>query len=78
MNDTNGSTPLHVACDNCSDLIIVEILVEAGADVNSVNNDDELPLLLLKRRLMKDNENEKLLDCEEYLKRKGAKMYWRN
>jgi hypothetical protein len=58
MNSANGSTPLHVACDSLRDLTIIEILVDGGADVNSVNNDDEMPLLLLRRRLQKDPENE--------------------
>ena len=62
MNSTNGSTPLHIACDELKDLTIIEILVDAGADVNAVNNDDEMPLLLLRRRLKNDPENESLLD----------------
>jgi len=54
-------------------LTIIEVLVEAGADVNSVNNDDEMPLVLVRRRLKNDPENVNLLDIEEYLVRKGAK-----
>ena len=77
MNSANGSTPLHVACDSLCDLTIIEILVDGGADVNAVNNDDEMPLLLLRRRLQKDDQNEQLLDLEEYLMRKGAKTNWR-
>lgn len=78
MNNTNGSTPLHIACDELKDITIIEILVDAGADVNAVNNDDEMPLLLLRRRLKNDPENESLLDIEEYLVRKGAKTTWRS
>ena len=77
MNSANGSTPLHVACDSLSDLTIVEILVDGGADVNAVNNDDEMPLLLLRRRQQKDAQNEQLLDLEDYLLRKDAKTHWR-
>lgn len=78
MNNTNGSTPLHIACDQLTDLTIIEVLVDAGADVNSVNNDDEMPLVLVRRRLKNDPENVNLLDIEEYLVRKGAKTQWRN
>ena len=78
MNSTNGSTPLHVACDSLKDLTIIEVLVDGGADVNSVNNDDEMPLQLLRRRLQKEPENEQLQDLEEYLVRKGAKTHWRS
>ena len=52
--------------------------MEAGADVNSVNNDDEMPLLILRRRLKSDPDNECLQDIEEYLIRKGAKTSWRS
>jgi hypothetical protein len=40
MDKTNGSTALHLACELLRDLTIVEILVDGGADVNPVNNDD--------------------------------------
>ncbi len=40
MDKTNGSTALHLACELLTDLTVVEILVDGGADVNPVNNDD--------------------------------------
>jgi hypothetical protein len=78
MNSSNGSTPMHVACDSLKDLMIIETLFEGGADVNPVNNDNEMPLQLLRRRLKADPENEELLDIDEYLVRKGAKTDWRS
>lgn len=44
MDKVNGSTALHVACDLLTDLTIIEILVNGGADVNPVNNDNKMPL----------------------------------
>ena len=44
MNNSNGSTALHVACDLLFDLQIIQNLVEGGADVNPVNNDNQMPL----------------------------------
>jgi hypothetical protein len=40
MDKLNSSTALHVACDLLTDVIIIEILVNGGADVNPVNNDN--------------------------------------
>ena len=77
MDKANGSTPLIMACEHLKDLIIVEILVNAGADVNAVNNDDGMPLKIIKRRLQDDPENYDLQDIYEFLKRKGAVKDWR-
>ncbi len=46
------------ACERLIDHIIIEILVEqGGADVNSVSNDDDMPLKIIKKKLQKDPEN---------------------
>ncbi len=51
LDQANGSTPLMIACENLDDLDIVKILVEGGSDVNAVNNDDKMPLSLVKERI---------------------------
>lgn len=51
-DNANNSTPLMIACESLSDLQLVKILVEeGGADVNSVNSDDKMPLSLLQERI---------------------------
>lgn len=77
MDKMNGSTALHVACEMLTDLSIIEILVDGGADVNPVNNDDQMPLLQIMKRRKEDPDNEGLEDIEYYLKRKGARTDWR-
>ena len=47
MDKLNSSTVLHKACEQLTDMQIVEAIVGAGADVNAVNNDNELPLTLI-------------------------------
>ena len=43
-----------VACENLSDFDLIKILVEeGGADLNSVNTDDKMPLSILKERIEK-------------------------
>ena len=77
MDKTDGSTVLHIACEILSDFQIVELIVEAGADLNPVRNDDKLPLTIVRERLEEDPDNNDLFDIEEYLTRKGAQVSWR-
>lgn len=77
MDKTDSSTPLHIACEVLSDFQIVEMLVDAGADLNPVRNDDKLPLTIIRERLEADPDNNDLFDIEEFLTRKGAKITWR-
>lgn len=77
MDETDGSTPLHIACQYLSDFQIVEQIVEAGAELDPVRNDDKLPLTIIRERLEADTNNNDLFDIEEYLTRKGAKATWR-
>ena len=77
MDKTDGSTVLHIACEILSDFPIVEMIVEAGADLNPVRNDDKLPLGIIRERLEADPDNNDLFDIEEYLTRKGASTTWR-
>ena len=57
---------------------IVETIVSTGADVNPVNNDDQLPLAIIKRRLeTEDPESYDLQDIYELLQKKGATLTWR-
>ena len=77
MDQTDGSTPLHIACESLSDFQIVEMIVNKGADLNAVRNDDKLPLTIIKERLEADPDNNDLFDIEEFLERKGAKITWR-
>ena len=77
MDDTDGSTILHIACEMLSDFQIVELIVNAGADLNPVRNDDKLPLTIIRERLEADPDNNDLYDIEEFLTRMGAKISWR-
>ena len=77
MDDTDGSTILHIACEMLSDFQIVELIVNAGADLNPVRNDDKLPLTIVRERLEADPDNNDLYDIEEFLTRMGAKISWR-
>ena len=40
MDSVNGSTALHVAADLLEDLVIFEILIDGGADLNPVNTEN--------------------------------------
>ena len=51
MDKANGSTPLIIACEVLTDLSIIENLVDHGADVNAVNNENGMPLNIIKQRL---------------------------
>ena len=77
IDKANGSTPLIVACEVLTDLTIIEILVDGGSDVNAVNNDNGMPLNVIKARLKQDPDNYDLQDIYDYLKRKGAVRDWR-
>ena len=78
MDDTDGSTILHIACEMLSDFQIVELIVNAGADLNPVRNDDKLPLTIIRERLEADPDNNDLYDIEEFLTRMGGKVTWRD
>lgn len=77
MDGTDGSTVLHVACEELNDFSIVEMIVNAGADLNPVRNDDKLPLTIIRERLEADPDNNDLYDIEEFMTRKGASISWR-
>ena len=77
MDQTDGSTALHVACEDLSDFQIVELIVNAGADLDPVRNDDKLPLAIVRERLEANPDNNDLYDIEEFLTRKGASTTWR-
>ena len=53
FDNVSSSTPLMVACEILSDIELIKILCEAGADVNSVNNDSKMPLTFVKERIDK-------------------------
>ena len=83
VDNVNASTPLMVACETLADLELVRILVEeGGADVNSVNSDDKMPLSILKERIEKHTGSAeqllKLTAMYEYMEAKGAKLTWRD
>ena len=48
---------MHYACQYSTDLIIVEILADGGADLNPVNNDEKMPLITIRERIAKDPNN---------------------
>lgn len=54
LDNVNSSTPLMAACENLYDLEVIKIICDGGADVNAVNNDDKMPLSIIKERLEKD------------------------
>jgi ankyrin repeat protein len=78
MQDITGSTVLHLACEYLTDFLMVSMIVDKGADINAVRNDDKLPLTIVLNRLVDDPDNEEMLDCKELLERKGALSDWRN
>jgi len=42
-----------IACEVLSDIELIKVLCEAGADINSVNNDSKMPLTFVKERIDK-------------------------
>lgn len=77
MDKMNGSTAVHVACDMLTDLVIIETLLDGGADINPVNNDNLMPLGIIRKRLENDPENYDLQDIEINLLQRGATDDWR-
>ena len=77
MNNS-GETVLHVACELLTDPVIVNIIIDAKADLNPIRNDDKLPLTLIKERLEEDPDNFGLAEIEETLEKKGAQVTWRS
>ncbi len=77
MEKFTANTVLHVVCDLLTDLSMVDTVVSMGVDVNSVRNDDKLPLAIINAKLELDPDNDVLFDIKELLERKGAKTDWR-
>ena len=77
MDRFTGSTSLHAVCELFTDLVFVDAIGNAGADVNAVNNDGKLPLNLINEKLKLDPDSDVLFDIKELLERKGAKTDWR-
>ena len=68
----NGGTPLHMACQKCSQdekgsVNIIEGLVENGADVNAEDDHGQTPLMVLLKNIAEkskfSNVFRKALDC---------------
>lgn len=59
------------------DVEILKILIDGGADANSVNNDDEMPLIIVDKRLAKKPEDDHLTKMQKYLVSVGAERSWR-
>lgn len=57
IDKSNGSTPLITCCEYLFDHIMLNTLVEAGADVNAVNCDNGMPLNIIKARMKKHPDN---------------------
>lgn len=77
MDSRSSQTVLHIACEMLTDFTIVESIVNAGADVNPVRDDDKLPLTIINQRLQEDPDNYDLQDIQELLLKKGASTAWR-
>lgn len=78
LDNVNSSTPLIAACEYLHDVELIKILVEGGADVNAVNNDDKMPLGIIKERMQSDMTESRLEKIYDYLEGKGAKTTWKN
>lgn len=48
--NSDGNTPLHLACLNCSENVIIFLVKSKGAMTSLLNKDNELPLHLLLKR----------------------------
>lgn len=78
MESITGNTVLHTACQFLNDFVIIDTLIQNGADVNAVREDDSLPLNIINAKLKLEPENSTLLDIKELLERRGARTDWRN
>ena len=55
LDPVSSTTPLMMACEHLYDLELIRILAEEGkADVNAVNNDNEMPLGIVRKRKEKE------------------------
>jgi len=71
-----------MACEYLTDIELIQILVEQGkSDINSVNNDNKMPLGLIRERMERESGNqeklEKLKSIEDYLVSRGAVSDWK-
>lgn len=67
QDNVNGSTPLMVACETLKDIEIMKLLIDGGADINSVNSDNKLPLTLVEARIESNPSDKDLKKLYEYL-----------
>ena len=71
-DNKGNSTPLHIAC-RIESFGIVQMLVKLGADVNSINDENEMPLGIVG----KGDYSMAKLCIFGYLKDRGAKEDWK-
>ena len=62
MEKNTGNTVLHAACELLDDFVIVDTLVNTGADLNAVRNDNKLPLNIINEKLKHDPDSDVLFD----------------
>ena len=54
IDKRTGNTVLMHACELLNDFVIIETIVNAGADVNAVNLKDEMPLTFIKKKRVRN------------------------